>query len=355
MNSILKKAVLSACLLVSGIAYAQESIHKQIEQLCSEAYHTKNFNGSAIVLQNDSVLYSGSKGFANEEWEVENTADTRFKIGSCTKQFTAAIILLLAEEGKINLDSTIATYWPEYPKPAGNQITIDQLLSHKSGIPEYFAMTQVQNRMAQENNPEDFIQCFWNEPLDFEPGSSFKYSNSGYYVLGYLIECVTGKNYAEVLQKKILDPLKMNQTGVDNAFQIFPNKAYGYIHTDGALKVAPFINSSCAYSAGAIYSTVGDLAKWTNSFLNETLLSHQSTLLMTSLHSEHYGYGLGIINFPVNGKSVQIFGHEGEISGYRSLLFMLPQQKVVIAILDNHNNTKLFALAKGIMELLITQ
>ncbi len=340
--------VLFIALLMSSVLSSQ-SLHNEIEALVSHAYQEGNFNGSAMVIHNDSVLYKGSFGYANEEWQVENTPETKFKIGSCTKQFTAAIMMLLAEEGKINVDSTISTYLPEYPKPAGDKITIDHLLSHRSGIPEYFAMPELQSRSYIENKPLDFIQCFWEMPLDFDPGSCFQYSNSNYFILGYIIELVAGKPYEEVLREKILEPLHMKDTGVDNATQIFPNKAYGYIKVDGEWQVAPFINSSGAYAAGAIYSTVGDLEKWTHSLLNETLLSHKSTLQLTSLHSERYGYGLGIVDLPIDGNKIRIFGHEGEIYGYRSLIHMLPEQNSVIIFLDNHNNTHLFQLAKEII------
>jgi len=336
---------------VSTILSAQ-SAYEKIESQFSNAYKGGHYNGSSIIVKNDSILYSGSFGQANEEWQIENTEETKFKIGSCTKQFTATLIMLLVEEGEINLDSSICTYLSNYPKPNGELITIHQLLSHTSGIPDYFYLPQSRQLIYKENKPLDFIKTFWNEPLSFEPGSKSKYSNSGYFILGCIIEKLTGKTYAEVLQERIFEPLGMNNSGIDNQKEIFRNKAYGYIAVDNQLQVAPYLNSSGAYSAGAIFSSCKDLYKWCQSLLDETLLNHEIISKMTTPNNSKYGYGFGVVNLDINGESLRVFGHEGEIFGFRSLIHIIPNEKTCIIILDNHNNTKLFGLSKEIMKLL---
>ena len=329
-----------------------QTTREKIDSIFLNAHLQSTFCGRALVVKNDAVIYNGGYGYANEEWKVEHTYETKFKIGSCTKQFTAALVMLLAEEDKICLDSNICTYIPDYPKSNGHKITIHHLLSHSSGIPDYFFLPQVQSLIYKENKPSEFVKTFWDLPLEFEPGSSAKYSNSGYFILGYIVENITGKTYSEVLQEKIFKPLKMNNTGVDNQHEIFSNKAFGYISVNQQLLVAPYLNSSGAYAAGAIYSSCEDLSKWCQSLLDETLLSPESISKMTSLHNARYGYGFGVLNLNINGESSKIFGHEGEIFGYRSLIHMIPGDNTYIIILDNHNNTKHFGMSKEILTLL---
>ncbi|WP_066631405.1 serine hydrolase domain-containing protein [Labilibacter marinus] len=341
--------IIILCLIIGFITPLAKA--QNTSQIFKTAFNNNTFNGSALVMQNKNTQYKGSFGYANEEWQIKNQANTKFKLGSCTKQFTAALIMLLHQQGKISLNSTIKDYIPNYPEEHGNKITIHHLLAHESGIPDYFYLPQARPYFYKSSKPLNFLKVFWELPLEFEPGSQAKYSNSGYFILGIIIETVTQMSYEDALNTMIFEPLKMTNSGIDNTSKIYKNKAYGYLKVSGKLQVAPYINSSCAYSAGAIYSTCEDLALWCQSFLDASLLSEESIKMMSTKHNAKYGYGLAIINVDNGTDSMTIVGHEGEIFGYRSLIHMIPAENKFIIILDNHNNRKLFNTAKAIWNL----
>ncbi len=226
------------------------------------------------------------------------------------------------------------------------------MLSHTSGIPDYPELPEIGKLLFSENKPMDIIKNFWNRDLDFEPGTKFKYSNSGYYVLGKIIENVSGKTYGEVLQEKIFKPLKMTNSGVYQNTNPPKNMAAGYVKKDGTKQPAPPVNATGAYAAGALYSTIGDLRIWENALINNTLLSKKNLTIMTTPHTKHYGYGFGLITLPTNGKQVSLWGHEGEFFGYRSLMHVLDNGKYFIMILDNNENTGLMKIANEIRDTL---
>lgn len=260
------------CFSINLNYLSAQAKYEKIDSVLNKFYANQKFNGSALVSVNGKAIYTKSFGYANFEWSVKNESVTKFKIGSCTKQFTAALIMLLSEEGKLKLDDKVSKHIPDYPIDNGNKITIHNLLSHTSGIPEYFILQNMQNFLLKENNSNEFMKHFWKLDLEFEPGTKLKYSNSGFFVLGKIIENVTKKTYDEVLHEKIFSPLRMLNTGVVHDDILIRNKAYGYIKVEDSLKVAPYINSSGAFSAGAIYSTVEDLFKWQNALHTNTIL-----------------------------------------------------------------------------------
>jgi len=350
LRTLLK--ILFIALLASNSISAQSKIEK-IDSLFNDFYNAGMFNGSVLVSANGKVIYKKGFGYANFEYNIPNKTETKFKIGSCTKQFTAALIMILKKEGKLNLDDKITDYLPEYPAEKGDKITIHHLLSHTSGIPEYINLPELECLVFKENVPSEFMKLFWNLDLDFKTGTELKYSNSGYYVLGVIIERITGKPYGQALQEKIFNPLKMINSGVIDISKICKNKAYGYIKMNDSLTVAPLWNASGAFSAGMIYSTVEDLFKWQIALQSNSIISKESFDKMLSLNFSQYGYGFGVLKRTLkNGKSITLYGHEGQIPGFRALIHIIKEDNNSIILLDNNQNTNHFKIASAIRNIL---
>ena len=327
--------------------------YEKIDSVLNNYFVNEKFNGSALVSVDGKAIYKKSFGYSNYEWNVKNETDTKFNIGSCTKQFTAALIMILNQENRLTLDDNISKYMPEYPTDKGTKITIHNLLNHTSGIPEYFSLPQMQDLVFKENSPDEFIKNFWDLELEFEPDSKMKYSNSGYFVLGKIIENITGKSYYQVLEEKIFQPLLMLNSGVINNNKVLKNKAYGYIRINDTIMVAPYFNPSGAFSAGSIYSTVEDLLKWQNALQSHSILSKESIDKMITPDLSRYGYGFAIMNITEeNGETRTLYGHEGQIFGYRSLIQILKEDNNSVILLDNNQNTELGKMAKEIRKIL---
>ena len=253
-------------LLIAGSVSAQEAVPTQrIDSLVATYHDARLFNGAVLVGQGDSVAYAEAVGDANREWDVPNTIDTRFHVGSVTKQFTAALILTLVEENKIALDSTISAYLPDYPGPGADRITIHHLLSHRSGIPSFTSFEDYQSRiMRLEWEPDSLVAEFASRGLNFEPGSQWAYSNSGYFLLGAIAQEVTGQHYAEVLRAKVLVPLGLDgPIGYAFSDEVIEREASGYQQTVWGYRRAEPIESSVPLSAGMLYATPTGLHRWT--------------------------------------------------------------------------------------------
>ena len=254
------------------------------------------FNGSVLVAEKGNVIYKKGFGMANMEWDIPNQSDTKHRLGSITKQFTSMLILQLVEQGKLKLDVPITTYLPDYNKLNGDRITIHHLLTHTSGTPNYTAFPNFFKDSSRDPyTPEEFIKVFADSTLQFTPGERFNYSNSGYFLLGAIIEKVTGKTYEQVLQENILTPLKMNNTGYDHHGTILPHRASGYEKTGSTYINANYLDMSIPYAAGSLYATVEDLYLWDQALYTNKLLSKKYMDLLFSKHvpafGGHYGYG----------------------------------------------------------------
>src|SRR6185436_13682312 len=237
------------------IVFAQDHAAK-IQELLSLAHKYRQFNGSVLVAENGKVVYKGAYGLANMEWDIPNTPDTKFRLGSITKQFTATVILQLVEQGKIKLDAKLTDYLPEYRKDTGDKVTIHNLLTHTSGIPSYTSLPGFfQNVSRNPFTVDDFIKKYASGELEFEPGTKFVYDNSGYFLLGAIIEKVTGKPYEQVLKENIFDPLGMKNSGYDRWGTILNKRATGYARTPKGFQPAAYLDMSIPYAAGSLYST----------------------------------------------------------------------------------------------------
>jgi CubicO group peptidase (beta-lactamase class C family) len=320
-------------------AFAQQNVQK-IDGLVKQYYDYGQFNGSILVAEKGKIIYEKGFGMANMEWAIPNQPDTKFRIGSVTKQFTAALILQLVEEGKIKLDGKISDYLTDYRKDTGGKVTIHQLLNHTSGIPDYTHRPDFSAEISR--NPysvADFVKKFASGDLEFEPGSKFSYSNSGYSLLGAIIEKVTGKSYEAVLTERILKPLGMTNSGYDHHSPLLQKRAGGYQKTPDGFVNAAYLDMSIPYAAGSIYSTVEDLYKWDQSLYEDKILSAESKKLMFTPGLGNYGYGIRISDQPI-GKTDQktkIIEHGGAINGFNSLITRAVEKRQTVIILDNVN------------------
>lgn len=317
----------------SGTATQTTKIEQLIETYCEYG----QFNGSVLVAKDGAPIVRKGFGMANMEWEIPNGADTRFRIGSVTKQFTAALILQLVEEGKVKLDDPITTYLPDYRKDTGDKFTVHHLLRHTSGVPSYTTDEFFAKHSRDSYELDEFVKRFASGDLEFEPGDQFVYSNSGYHLLGAIIEKVTGNSYAAELQQRILKPLQMQDSGFDVSATILKKRAQGYSKTPDGYVNANYLDMGIPYSAGSMYSTIDDLFLWDRALYENKVLSSESKALMFKPGKGNYGYGIvaGEFKLPNAEEKVKTLQHGGGINGFNCQFTRFIDQNHTVVILDN--------------------
>jgi CubicO group peptidase (beta-lactamase class C family) len=304
---------------------------QKINRLLSLYSSAGQFNGAALVTANGTVLFRGAFGNANLEWNVPNTPDTKFRIGSITKSFTAILALQLVEQGKLKLDGKITNYLPDFSRKNGDRITINQLLTHTSGLPDYNNVPEF-FRLVQSGllSDADILKRISEYDLLFEPGTKFNYSNDGYRVLGAIIERVTGKSYPQVLREKILDPVGMKNSGYSSRNFVVSKRASGYQKSLTGIENAPYYEAS---PASGMYSTVDDLYLWGQALEGNSLLSATSKSLMWSVSPYGNAYGWLIPKLP-SGPGNKIMA-EGAVFGFFARFVVIPRDKYRIILLTN--------------------
>lgn len=348
---------LTALLLHSLCAQSQTKADK-IDKLLSTYAEYGRFNGSVLVADQTGILYKNGFGWANVEWEIPNEADTKFRLASITKQFTALLIMQLVEQGKLTLDAPITTYLPNYPKESGSQITIHHLLTHTSGIPNYTSFPNYREVMRRSNSVDDLVRLFADSTLLFTPGARHQYSNSAYVLLGRIIERATGKPYEAALQDQIFTPLKMDDSGHDHYSKILKKRAAGYYVNGRSFVNASYIDMTTAYSAGGIYSTVEDLYRWDRALYKEELVTKAFRDQLFEEHSQlgrmHYGYGWELGQMPVgnSGERLAANSHSGGINGFNTLITRIPSSQYLIVLLNNTGNAPLFEITMAVTGIL---
>ena len=324
-------------LAIQTVAFAQEAKTKaaQIDEVMTLANKYRLFNGAVLVAENGKVIYRKGLGLANMEWNIPNTPETRFRLGSITKQFTATLILQLVEQGKIKLDGKLSDYLPDYRKDVGEKVTIHQLLNHTSGIPSYTGLPGFFQDVSRNPYTVDaFVKKYASNDLEFEPGSKFSYNNSGYFLLGAIVEKVTGKPYEQVLKERIFDPVGMKNTGYDHYDTLIQKRAAGYQKTADGYVNAPYLDMSIPYASGSLYSTVDDLYLWDQALYTDKLMTPQSKELMYKPNLSNYAYGWVITKAGFDEK-IPIITHGGGINGFNTTIVRFPAQKDLIVMLDN--------------------
>ncbi len=331
--------------------YSESKKTQQFDELLQKYSDIGNFSGSVLIAKEGEIVYKKGFGFANIEWSIPNKSSTKFRIGSITKQFTAMLILQQVELGKIDLNTPISKYITNYPTENGEKITIHHLLTHTSGLPNYTSFEAYQQGHNKESiTPEMLVKTFQDIDLEFTPGEMYRYSNSGYSLLGYILEETTGKSYEQLLEENIFTPLSMLNSGFDNHSKIIKNRALGYKKKGIEISNANYIDMSFPYAAGAIYSTVEDLFLWDQALYTDQLLSKQYMNEYMKPHvkmsaSMEYGYGWMSYEEPIgnSNKSISVIAHPGGINGFNSYISRSTTDKSLIILL---NNTSIAPLGK---------
>jgi CubicO group peptidase (beta-lactamase class C family) len=320
------------------------------------AYHKYNmFDGAVLVAENGKVIYKNAFGLANREWNIPNTTDTKFMIGSVSKPITALLMLLQVQKGLISLDKTISDYIPEYSKKNGSRITIRQLLSHTSGMPNYDIIPDFFPRISRQNfSREDYIKLYMDSALLFEPGTSFFYSSWGYFTLGYIMEKVTGKSYDALMKEDIFDKIGMNSSGSYFHKQIVPKRATGYDYDFNGYTSSDFRDQSNTMGTGDIYSTVEDLFKLHVALSDNTILNKELTQQMFAPGIKPAQYGFGWFNkqFKYGTDSVASNFHLGMTEGFLSFIVRIPSTNSLIVMLCNSSPTDFFGICGNLAKVL---
>lgn len=343
-----------ATLLVSS-AKAQNKKDK-IDQLM-KAYHGFNmFDGSVLVAENGKVIYKSAFGLANREWNIPNTTDTKFMIGSISKPITAMLVLIQVQKGSIDLDKTISDYIPEFSKKNGSRVTVRQLLQHTSGMPNYDIMKDFFPRISrQQFSREDYIKLYMDSALIFEPGTNYYYSSWGYFTLGYILEKVTGKSYSQLMKEEIFDKTGMTGSGSYYHTQIVPKRATGYDYDLGGFTSSDFRDQSNTMGTGDLYSTVEDLFKLHIAISNNTLLNKKLTeeMFTPGIRPWRYGYGWFNQNFRYTPTdSVFANYHLGMTEGFIAFMIRIPSTNSLVVFLCNSSPTHFFGIATNLVKIL---
>jgi len=323
-----------ACLVVAPTFVCAQGKVANIDALMTRYHDAGQFNGSVLVAEQGSVIYRKSFGFANFEWDIPNTPDTRFRVGSITKAFTAILVLQLVEQGKLRLDDTISEYLPNFSRESGGRISINQLLTHTSGLSDYNDVPEFFRAVhAGLLTKDEIIDRISRHNLLFEPGAKFGYSNDGYMVLGAIIERVAHKPYAQLLREQILDPVNMRATGYSSRSAILKRGASGYTKRSTGLEKAPFYEAS---SASGIYSTVDDLFLFDQALYGEELLSRRSKGLMWQIvpSGNAYGWHVSRVRSGRGEENLKVMA-EGAVFGFFARYVRLPHTGQTIIMLTN--------------------
>lgn len=333
--NILRKILSTSTLifLLASLTSCQEN--KKLETVLDnyvKAFVNQGFfSGSVLVAKDGKILLCKGYGMANYELDVPNTYQTKFKIASITKQFTAMAVLQLQEKGLLHINNTVSKYIPDYPH--GDKFTIYNLLTHTAGIPDFTGFPEYKKEKLKPHTMEQMVAVFKNKPLDFKPGLKYKYSNSGYVLLSYIIEKASGKKYETVLKENIFDPLGMKNTGYAHNDIILKNRASGYQfkEEDETLRNATYIDMSVPAGAGGLYSTVEDLYIWDQALYTEKLATKESVNKIFTPFKDGYAFGWEI------GKKFnhEFMWHDGDIDGFVTSICRYPDDKMCIIILSN--------------------
>lgn len=328
--------LLTALFLFAAHAAPAQTPVARIDTLLASYHDYGLFNGNVLVADGGEIVYEKSFGPANRSWDVPHAADTRFRIGSITKQFTAALVLQLVEEGAVELDAPITRYLPDYPAMQGDSVTVHHLLTHTSGIPSYTSLPNFLELTRDPYAPDSFLTVFSGLDLEFEPGTQYRYSNSGYFILGVLVEHVTGLPYADALRRRLLDPLGLDDTGYETNAAIVKKMARGYFKTVGGYERAPYLDTSVPYAAGMLYATARDLYDWNRALHSGQVFEDAETLeRMTTPFLDGYAYGLTVSDQPLGEDSVRTIAHGGGIFGFTAMLRYMPDEGRTVVVLDN--------------------
>lgn len=340
--------------LIAAPAWAQ-STSERIDALITELHERGRFEGAVLVAREGEVVYEGGRGLADATWGIPNAPDVKYPLASITKTFTAVLVLQQVDRGVLRLDAPAADYLPDFPAPIDPRITIEHLLTHQSGLLDFvndLPRDEVFMRYARQPLPPDSaVADMARRPLEFEPGARSDYGNTGYNLLGLVLETVTGRSYCALLQAQVFGPAGMRDSGCIAFEPVVPRMATPYLTEDEALQHVTYDHS--LFADGSAYSTVRDLFRFDQALRVGQLLPRELQAEMAAPRvrdewiSEHYGtrpelaYGYGVATWESPGSSpsdrVQVVGHGGAAAGVTTVLWRIPEEGVVIALLNNRS------------------
>jgi CubicO group peptidase (beta-lactamase class C family) len=343
-------SIIQSAFLITVLSFAAmaQDLAPKADELINAYVKQSQFSGSVLIAKGGQVILSKGYGMANYELEVPNTPQTRFRLGSITKQFTALAIAQLVERGVVKVDDPITKYLPDFPKETGDKITVYHLLTHTSGIPSFTESSDYPQIKINPFSGEKLIAWLKNKPLDFTPGENFKYNNAGYILLGNIIEKVTGKSYEQYLKENILEPLGMKSTGYDHNKQVMKNRAAGYTAKGKEIERAEYIDMSVPGGAGALYSTVEDLYLWDRALYTEKLVKKATLEKLYTPFKSNYAWGWRVGE--QNGRKVVL--HGGGIDGFNTTIVRYVNDDICIIALSNRIPAALNAMSKNLAALL---
>ncbi len=343
----LSLSILSLTLLISlpWLAAAQparlsdEDLAKAINETLTQAYKPNEPGASVIVVKDGKVIFRKGYGIANLELGVPVEPDMVFRLGSVTKQFTAVAILMLAEQGKLSLDDDITKFLPDYPAKT-QRITVEQLLNHTSGIKSYTSLPEWLSMWRKDSELNELIGLFKDKPADFAPSERWSYNNSGYVLLGAIIEKASGHSYQDFIEKNIFGPLGMRHSFYDNTARVIPRRVTGYSKGKDGYTNAAYLSMTQPHAAGALVSSVDDLALWDAALYTDKLVK-QETLKrawtpakLTNGKLTHYGFGWAINSY----QGHTVIEHGGGINGFSTYTLRMPDDRVFVAVLTNKDS-----------------
>lgn len=316
-----------ASFISNGMVFGQQKLDAYFEHL----FKNRKFMGSVAVSYHDSIIYSKSVGYADVNAERKIDGNTKFRIASITKTFTAVLVLKAVEEQKLHLDDKLSLYYPEVKNAA--KISIEQMLNHRSGI---FNFTEKPGEDQWQQHPhteQEFVDFFVNEPASFEPGTSYAYSNTNYALLGFILEKIYHKSYAELLDEKICQPLHLVNTYYSFEVDSAKDEALSYNIQDRYIRNSR-VNFSNHPGSGGIASNAVDLNKFLFALFNGKLISPGSLAKMLPMDKGEYGLGIEKLSF----NSPEGFGHSGRLENYISDYWYFPKENLGIVTLANATN-----------------
>lgn len=322
-----------------------------------QQYHNFNmFDGAVLVAENGKIIYKDAFGLANREWNIANTVDTKFMIGSVSKPLTAMLVLLQVQKGLIKLNGTLADYLPAFKEKPAAKVTIKQLLSHTSGMPNYDVIKDFFPRISRQHfSREDYIKIYMDSALVFEPGTKYYYSSWGYFTLGYILEKVTNKTYSQLMKEEIFDKLGMLHSGSYYHTQVVSKRAAGYDYSLGDRTSADFRDQSNTMGTGDIYSTVEDLFKFHLAISKNSLLNKELTkeMFTPGIPPAKYGYGWFNKYFKITPTdTVASNFHLGMTEGFVSFFLRIPETNSMVVILCNSSPTDFFGIVSSLTKVL---
>lgn len=347
----------------SNESFCQKDLQTRIDKFLTTCYERSLFNGTALIAKGDSIFFQEAYGLSNVEWKIPNSVNTRFDIGSLTKQFVAILTLQMIEDGKLSFNDPISKHLPKYRKDIGDIVTIDHLLKHTSGIKPYVAIEGIDNHLARSLSREESLNLLHSNDLEFKPGERFRYNNSGYCILVYIIEEVLNKSFNTILHERILSPLQMENTGLIDSRNLVSHLANGYVLGLGGYQKPKYLNPNNTYGAGGMYSTVLDIFTWNRAISDHHLLPNKYDSLLFSPYFEFhpgnghaYSWDITTLRLRDSKRTIKFAHYNGAQWGYLCETARIFEGDYLILLFTNiGHDVNIWSIESGIRNILFNE